>query len=268
MKLLLMLFALLSQLCSCSEAEGGNGHITKLDKRKAYSLSSPKKIMKLTMDLDEVSGLTYYKKNQLACINDEEGKVFIYDLRKEKVVEKIRFGKDGDYEGVAYLAPNFYVIKSNGKLNVYNEESGETQKVDLPFGSKNDLEGVCVESETSLLLALKGRAGKNEEEKEYKAIYRFDITTHKVQKAYTIPKKKKLGLSGITLNQSGDKLYLLSHRTKELYELNTSTKEIVEVYDLDRKLFAQPEGICITPQGKLYIANERADRSHATILEF
>ncbi len=66
----------------------------------SYDFQNPTKSMILPENLKEISGLSFYKENQLACVNDEKGNVFIYDLQKENIVEKIEIGKKGDYEGI------------------------------------------------------------------------------------------------------------------------------------------------------------------------
>ena len=233
-----------------------------------YNFNSPKKEWELPMELDEISGLSYYGKNLLACVNDEEGKIFIYNYKKKKIMKTIVFGNDGDYEGITYQEPNFYILKSNGKLSRYNETTKLTEKIKLPFSSKNNIEGLCFENEHSLLLALKQNAGYYGEKTPFKAIYRYDLINQKTELAYKIPKKKKLGFSGIAKNPKTGKVLIISHRTSEIYQVDQKTKDVDYVWELKRKLFAQPEGICFAPNGKLFISNERSDNESATILEF
>ena len=38
----------------------------------------------MPQNLKEISGLSFYKDNQLACVNDEKGTVFIYDLASQE----------------------------------------------------------------------------------------------------------------------------------------------------------------------------------------
>ena len=46
-----------------------------------YNLSEFNEKYVLEKELREISGLSYYGKNQLACIQDEKGEVYIYDLK-------------------------------------------------------------------------------------------------------------------------------------------------------------------------------------------
>ena len=43
---------------------------------------------------------------------------------------------------------------------------------------------------------------------------------------------------------------------------------LVHVQKLDKKVFAQPEGIVFDRNGTLYISNEKDDRASATLLVF
>ena len=65
-----------------------------------YDIDKPNSRMEMPQNLKEISGLSFYKENQLACVNDEKGTVFIYDLASQKVIETIDIGKNGDYEGI------------------------------------------------------------------------------------------------------------------------------------------------------------------------
>jgi hypothetical protein len=49
--------------------------------------------MELFKNLKEISGLSFYKDNQMACVNNEKGTVFIYNLSYSKVIETIDIGK-------------------------------------------------------------------------------------------------------------------------------------------------------------------------------
>jgi uncharacterized protein YjiK len=74
-----------------------------------YDFENPSEKYIMPNKLKEISGLSYYKNNQLACVNDEEGKVFMYDFVKKEIVDKIPFGKDGDYEGIEVVGDEVFV---------------------------------------------------------------------------------------------------------------------------------------------------------------
>ena len=81
-----------------------------------YKLSKPDKKIILPNVLLEISGLSWIGNDQLACIQDEDGVIFIYDLRKEAIADQYEFGEDGDYEGIEIIGDDAWVLKSNGNL--------------------------------------------------------------------------------------------------------------------------------------------------------
>ncbi len=217
--------------------------------------------------LDEISGLTYYNNNQIAGVNDEQGLIFIYDLDSSKVTKTIKFNKGGDYEGIAYSAPIFHIIRSDGKLFEYNEKTKKLKSSDLPFTKKNDIEGLCYENDSTLLLCLKGNGGKNGEKKKYQGVYRYNINTKKTTIAYKFKSDKKVGFSGISVNTKSKQVFMLSHKTTQLFIFPISSEVIVNPIDLDVSIFHQPEGICFDKEGNLYISNEQRDLKNANILK-
>ena len=54
--------------------------------------------------LEEVSGIHYLSGNKMACVQDEDGIIFIYNLDTDLVEKTINFSKSGDYEGVARVS--------------------------------------------------------------------------------------------------------------------------------------------------------------------
>ncbi|NNF01493.1 MAG: hypothetical protein HKN22_02315, partial [Bacteroidia bacterium] len=82
-----------------------------------YDISSPTAELKLDSDLREVSGLTIISDGHIASVQDEKGHIYILDAQTGKKIEKKKFAKDGDYEGIA-SGPNksVFVVRSDGKL--------------------------------------------------------------------------------------------------------------------------------------------------------
>jgi len=66
--------------------------------------------------LIEISGITYMEENRFATVQDELGKIFIYNTQKDAVEKEITFGADGDYEGLAMVNNTIWVLRANGML--------------------------------------------------------------------------------------------------------------------------------------------------------
>src|SRR5690606_21985581 len=79
-------------------------------------------------ELKEVSGIALMNDNQFACVQDEQGTIFIYNTSTAKNEKKINFGGRGDYEGIAINGNMAYVVRADGNLfevdmNKENEKS-------------------------------------------------------------------------------------------------------------------------------------------------
>jgi len=98
-----------------------------------YDIKDPDIIHRLPISLEEISGIAYFSKNKLACIEDEHAIVYIYDLNKNKIISKYNFGKDGDYEDIAIVDKFIYVLQSNGTIikikNIDKKRKIKTTKI-------------------------------------------------------------------------------------------------------------------------------------------
>ena len=101
-----------------------------------YDLENPSQRWDLPEELEEISGLSFLRKNQLACIEDENGIFYVYNLKKKEITRKDQFGDKGDYEGVEVIHDTVYVLKSNGDVFYFqlkNNGIGEVKKIKISF---------------------------------------------------------------------------------------------------------------------------------------
>ncbi|MGB3800733.1 MAG: hypothetical protein WA952_13035, partial [Lewinella sp.] len=80
-----------------------------------YSVHSPELLVELPDELEEISGLTL-DGDDLLAIQDENGIIFRVSAVDGSITERIWFGDDGDYEGLALVGEEIWVAKSNGHL--------------------------------------------------------------------------------------------------------------------------------------------------------
>jgi uncharacterized protein YjiK len=261
-------------LNACGPAKKKNNEEKKPDSEAShgYDFTSPVQKMKLPGSLKEISGLSYYKVNQLVCVNDEEGKIFIYDLNKEEITEKIGFGKSGDYEGVEFIGNEVFVMKSNGKIKVVDMLTHAEREIDGSNPDVIEYEGLGYDIHTnSLLLATKEHIKTKDKEKH---IYSYDLKSAQLSSRFTITKdmvqgddgKAEFRPSGIAVHPINGDIYLIASQGKKLLIL-TKEGEKKDLIALKDKLFTQPEGICFTPSGDLYISSEGGDKK-GYILKF
>lgn len=237
-----------------------------------YDFTNPAQKMELSKSLKEISGLSYYKDNQLICVNDEEGKIFIYDLAKEDIIEKIDFGKSGDYEGVEFVGEEVFVMKSNGEIKTFAIDGESENEIDCRNSDVVEYEGLGYDAQTnSLLLATKEHTKAKDDEK---LVYSYDLAKNQLTVRFTITKDMVRGKngkadfrpSGIAVHPLSGDVYIVASQGKKLLILSRegTKKDLIE---LDDKLFLQPEGICFTPSGDLYISSEGDDKK-GYILKF
>jgi len=243
-----------------------------------YDLKTPV-VHKLDAKLAEISGICFKPGDdqQLFAIEDEHAK--LYRITPDgSILGRADFGNKGDYEDVAITNNTTYILRSDGTIfsapvPISDVDIVSTSIKDvLPSG---EYEGMTAESGQSLIALckdcnIKGTKGKL-------LLYRIAIGANNVLKAsspieVTVldeskgDKKEKLAPSALARNPVDGKWYIVSSVNKLLIVLNADMTTASK-YNLDPKLFPQPEGICFNSKGTLFISNEGAG-SDGTILQF
>ena len=244
----------------------------------AYDLANPTERHKLPNDLREVSGLSYYKPGRLACVQDELGVVFIYDLSQKSIVDEHVFGKNADYEGVEYVGRKLYVLRSDGELYESEPTDGvkiigggpETRHIKIDLPGKNDMEGLGYDPQLeALLLATKDGKGTD------KIIYYYSLKNKTLFQGIVLKQADLQAFdaamgefkpSGIAVHPTTRDYYVLSSAAHRLAVLTPGGK-VKSLVTVDEKELPQPEGICFAPDGTLYLASE-GNGKKGIILEF
>src|SRR5690606_34512156 len=109
-----------------------------------YDLTKPDTRIELQNDLLEISGLTDLNDQQVACVQDENGIIYVLDISTGKIRKKYIFGGDGDYEGITRVEKTLYILRSDGFLiEVTNfEHNLKSQIYKTGITAKNN-EGLC-----------------------------------------------------------------------------------------------------------------------------
>ncbi len=263
-----------------------------------YNFKSPDASVILPAVLQEVSGITLIDSNMLACIQDENGILFLYDLAKKKISSQFNFFSNGDYEGIAGVMDTIYVLRSDGMLIEISDYRSNNVIV-TPFPTEipsKDNEGLCYDSQNSrLLIACKESTGKGDLSKDKRYVFGFDLISKNLieepvysfdiqllkefavkNNIYLPLKGKKKGppepvlrfqTSGIAIHPLTNKLYLLSSEDY-LLSVFDSNGNIDHMVRLNMGLFNQPEGITFLENGDLLISNEGQGKGPATLRKF
>ena len=186
---IIILCLIISVFVSCNYSEENNKQITEDSGKRTtfpYDLNNPDTIYYLPEFLKEISGISNYKKNKIACVQDENANIYIFDIEKGKVTSKFDFGKNNDYEDIAIVGSNAYVLRSDGTLFMienFEESQKKAIKIKTSLNNKNNTEGLSFDKNTnSLLIACKDSPSINKKElfDGFKAIYRFDLKDNRL----------------------------------------------------------------------------------------
>jgi len=299
--IILLLFCLVNYLCF-PQGEDKNKLFEHANFNFPYELDQPDKSWELPKKLEEISGLGYIDKHRLVCVQDEKGNIYIFNLKSGEVERKVEFGDDGDFEGIEIVNKNAWVLKSNGTLyevkDFLKDKEPQVKKYKTALSAKNDTEGLCYDPiSNNLLIACKGNPFVDKKSgKEFKAIYTFDLKTKLLKSkpifliemdtikfyknyntmsemgievlAYLDDSKGDLSFqpSGIAIHPITGNFYVLGSVGKLLLVFSREG-EMLAIIDLKSKVHPQPEGICFSPDGTMYISNE-GDGGDGTILKF
>lgn len=267
-----------------------------------YDLSHADEKFILPDILQEISGNAYLSGDLMVCIQDEKGDLFFYDMKEKRLLKRVAFGKDADYEDLALAGNIMYVLRSNGTIyqleNFEDENELKVREIKTRLSKKNNCEGLCFDAlENRLLIALKGDPELDDDQDfdGFKAIYSFNIGKEKVSKkpGYLIELKKIKDLenaslyekishriaesfeesgdirfqpSAIAIHPLTDEIYVLASVGKAIVVLNRAG-DLISVQHLDKWQFVQPEGISFAPDGTLYISSE-GDGGNGMLMKF
>lgn len=253
-----------------------------------YRIEKADRLLELSGELVEISGLTQWTEGRLAAIQDEKGKVYLLDPIDGSVLKQIKFGPKGDYEDVARVGDELWVLRSDGTLfRIKNlEEDLKVKEYETPLTTKNDVEGLYYDqAENGLWMACKEspQISDDKDLKGKRAVYFFDLEDKKLKKKplFTVESKaiKRFqnekyqdGLSqpfkpsAIARREKDGFIYIVSSVGQTLLVLNPEY-EIFDVVRLKSRFGPQPESLSFDENHGLFIASEGQDDA-ATLVYF
>lgn len=236
--------------------------------------------------LKEVSGICRVDDQRMACVQDELGAIFIYNLLDARIEKKIDFSAPGDFEGITNTGSLFYVLRADGQLFEINTipKTPEVKQYAVSVFEGQDLEGVFYEpAKNRILIGVKNSnslsAGKT------KGIFAFDIATKKISakpvfeidllnplihkpddndddKKKNNPKEwnKNFFPSDLAIHPVTKEIYLVDGENPSLLVLDAKGK-MKNYIKLSKDDFPKPEGIAFSSAGDLFISSEGNGKS-------
>ncbi|RXG25913.1 hypothetical protein [Leeuwenhoekiella marinoflava] len=231
--------------------------------------------------LDEVSGIAWVNDSTIACIQDEDGVIYNFNINTGEISNDIIFAEGGDYEAIALNENDAYVMRSDGRIfeiKSFASDAITPRYFDTSFGSKNNMESLTYNPKTNSLITVAKDKGLAKD--RYKGLYSIPLET-KIQdekplfkidmqakefEAFRSKKEEKtFNPSDMAIHPKTGEYYIVDGKKPKLLILSPTGK-IKIIHELNKFHFAQPESITFSPNGTLYIANEAAD-GVATLLE-
>ncbi|GGC50894.1 hypothetical protein GCM10011387_00350 [Pedobacter quisquiliarum] len=273
-----LVFAGITILFGCKPAiKSANAQPADYDFTKAEKFNMPESLL-------EISGIAFnaYDPETIYAIQDEEGRLFSLKWGIKKATS-IKFGPRGDYEDLAILNNQVYVLKSSGDIYSFpldmelGDVSDSTAQWD-DFLPKAEYESLYADEAAHVLYVLTKSGGKKK-----KNTLGYKINVDKTTKQLGTITEFSLDQDAIEAMgyklKSGLKVSALSQhpKTKEWYILSSAEKllvvakqdwQIEMVYDLDASTFNQPEGIAFDKDLNLYISSEGDEITNGNIQKF
>ena len=259
-----------------------------------YNLNEPIAVHELSSELLEVSGLTDVSETKIACVQDEKGIIFTYDLLTKEIEEKITFAADADYEGLTRVDDVLYTLSSDGTLfetkSIWKKPVTKSYDLNLP---SPDNEGLCYDEKNKrLLIAPKSKIGKGPEFKDSRAIFVFDLKKKElekeplfyfsIEKIYAFADSKGIAKDStfkkngqLNTNRNFRPASIAVHpHTGDVYVISaedfnmvvfSESGEIKDYFSLNKSIFPKPEGITFLNDGTMIITNEGVE-GNATLV--
>lgn len=239
-----------------------------------YDLSAPT-TMTLPDKIDEISGMAWNEADKsIYAIDDNEGRLFRIAGFPQLVVEDWEIGKSKDFEDLVITGGRVYILESKGNLLSFPlpKPEGEPLRVKLALDGSNEFESLYNDGRGHLILLCKSC---KDDKKGRNSAYSYDLTTgsFSAQPLMVMDSrdaealKSRFKPSAAAVNPVTGEVFLLSSVNKLLVVADAQLR-IKSTHVLDPAVFKQPEGICFSPNGDLYISNEAAGAGPANILLF
>ncbi len=257
-------------------------------KEYTYVLKTPTHSWKLPGQLIEVSGNTWIDNDHLILIEDLHPLLYLVKIDdKNATLEKAIKFKDEDkekfdIEDVTIVNDVVYALWSHGTLFKISDwrNKPEVEEIKTFLKKENNTEGLGYDPVTKkLLVACKDESGVSGEKKSTKAVYDFDMSNNTLSdEPFMLIHKgdfKELADEKLDFNPSAIAVHPVTH---DIYLLSTKDNKCMAVYShdgklkafqfIDKDLMPQPEGICFSPDGKLYISSEGKNGEAGNLFEF
>lgn len=280
-RILILLFGVMAILLPVSPV------FSQVLQRYDFTGSSPR-ILRLSSSLREISGLAVSPDGRLFAHNDEVSSIFQLDRVTGRVVKKFHIVTDrwfrkgrieDDFEDIAIAGDRFFLVTSEGTLYEFREGK-ENEKVmaavyKTGIGKAYEVEGLCYDPHAhALLLGCKDGSGKKKTAD--RPVFSFSLRTMRLEKSVRFlidarvvaasAGKKSFRPSALVRHPLSGNFLVLSAASRIIAEIDSRSGALLRVTVLPPVLHPQPEGLAVTADNTILIANE--DLLQGTLVEY
>jgi len=222
--------------------------------------------------LGEISGLAMTPGGRLLAVDDEVAVVYELDYVAGGVIKSFAFGTPvvkGDFEGIAVAGDLVYLTTSEGRVYVAAEGAdGQTvtfEQYDTKLGENCEIEGLVQSSDNSRLYFL-CKAVRKKSIQHKLMLFAWDIKNRELRphESVRLPVKKirkqlrvdQINPSAVTIDRHTGNWIVIAARQRVLVEINKQGQLLSATNTLRKSRHRQPEGIELTADGRLLIADE------------
>ena len=239
--------------------------------------------LKLDLKIREISGIVWDNhKDQFIAHNDEKGILFYLDKNNAGIVKEFQFSQSkGDYEDIAIVKNDVYVLRSDGMLYkiVTDSTTGSQKSFDLgkiEMSGEVDFETLYYDPERNALILLCKNCSSDDKKLVSAFAYYPDSIGFVNKPIYSIDVAKVKELSPRETSRFQPSAARIHPVLKKLFILSSASNQLViadmegnveGVYMLAKKLFPQAEGLTFKSNGEMFISNEGVS-SKAELLKF
>jgi uncharacterized protein YjiK len=225
--------------------------------------------------LNEISGLALTSDGNLLAHGDEIGRISVVDPRRGVILKEFSIGAKGDFEGITVANGTIYLVTSNGQIYSFREggpgERVSYQLHDTRLGNECEFEGIAYDARReAMLLPCKNVHKKSLRSNIVIYIWNPDPSSSPRVSVLTVPLRNAIGSNqwatlrptDITIDPRTGNYVLVAAQERGILEV-TPNGAVVQSFPLPggAEQHAQPEGIAISEDGMLIIADEAARRA-------
>ncbi len=238
-------------------------------------LTAPVARWQLPPAMREASGLAVVSASTVLVHGDERGILFEVDFREGTTRRVVRMGTPvlrGDFEGIVAQGDRTTLMTGDGylvtgRLRATSTRLDAVRSIRTGLERECELEGLAVAPEGHLLIPCK--QWRRESRDGALTVWAWSTATSSRlrQPALSVPFSRlgrRLHPSDLVVTTSGTYV-LLFGREHAIGEFS-ARGDVLALFSLDRRRHPQPEGIALTADGLLLIADEASsDRTRATL---